>query len=332
MLKKIYLFSLILVSTSFVSQTLYSPSIPASGVTYPVSVKSDTTSFSQQGPWDFSSTSTTSTENIRILPISTSPIASNYPNASHVKYEGGEQFFIGFDSNAYTFHGEVTVLTSSYSSPLTIHPYPFSKGDIHTDSKLNIPFTVPGGPPFLERNDQVVSRALDTGVVTMPDGTIHNNALLVRSTRTFTDRQTGSPPCITTLDQYHWWIMGYAIPVVQISTLSQAGACPPSIPVKRSKFLIGNPFANVENINDVKINIFPNPTSGLLNIEFDNVDNKFSSISVLNVLGDKIYNDNLENETIRYSSQIDVSSYSNGIYFVRLTTKDGFVTKKIILQ
>ena len=70
----------------------------------------------------------------------------------------------------------------------------------------------------------------------------------------------------------------------------------------------------------------------MLNIEFDNVDNKISSISVLNVLGDKIYNDNLENETIRYSSQIDVSSYSNGIYFVRLTTKDGFVTKKLILQ
>tara|TARA_B110000046_G_C12602528_1_gene237445 strand:- start:183 stop:455 length:273 start_codon:yes stop_codon:yes gene_type:complete len=84
----------------FKSQTLYTPNIPTSGLTYSISVKSDTTSFSQQDPWVFSSTTTTSNENIQILPISSSTIGSNYPNASHVKYEDGEHFFIGFDSNS----------------------------------------------------------------------------------------------------------------------------------------------------------------------------------------------------------------------------------------
>ena len=89
---------------------------------------------------------------------------------------------------------------------------------------------------------------------------------------------------------------------------------------------------SVQNISYNNLNIYPNPTRGLLNIEFDNIDNKISEVSVVNVLGDKIYNDNLDNKTFKYSSQIDLSKYSNGIYFVRFKTKDGFVTKKLILQ
>ena len=125
MIKNFLLLFFLLVSINLVSQTLYTPNTSNLGVTYAVSVKSDTTSFSQQGPWDFSSTTTTLNENIQILPITSSAIGSNYRNASHVKYEDGDQFFIGFDSNSYTFHGEVSVLTYSHSSPLIIHPYPF---------------------------------------------------------------------------------------------------------------------------------------------------------------------------------------------------------------
>ena len=100
MIKNSLLLFFLLVSYNLVSQTLFTPYIASSGVSYNVSVKSDTTSFSQQDPWVFSSTTTTSNENIQILPISSSTIGSNYPNASHVKYEDGEHFFIGFDSNS----------------------------------------------------------------------------------------------------------------------------------------------------------------------------------------------------------------------------------------
>jgi hypothetical protein len=315
MLKKyILLLFTLLFYVGFKSQTLYTPNIPTSGVTYNVSVKSDTTMFSQQGPWDFSSTTTTSNENIQILPISSSTIGSNYPNASHVKYEDGDQFFIGFDSNSYTFHGEVSVLTSSYSSPLIIHPYPFSNGDFHTDYQVNVPFTIPGGPPFLERNDQVVSRALETGEITMADGTIHSNALLVRSTRTFTDGQIGSAPCITTLDQYHWWVMGYAIPVVQISTMTQTGACPPSSPVKKSKFLIGNPFANIENSNDTKINFFPNPSNDVIYL-VSSADLSENTFTIYDNLGRKA---SIGSMKIK-DNLIDISFLNKGIYILNIS-------------
>ena len=80
------------------------------------------------------------------------------------------------------------------------------------------------------------------------------------------------------------------------------------------------------------MSIYPNPTRGVLNIEFNNIDNKISSLSIVNVLGDRIYNEVLESSTLKYSNQLDLSKYSDGIYFVRFKTKDGFITKKLILQ
>mgnify|MGYP006091111043 FL=1 len=179
---------------------------------------------------------------------------------------------------------------------------------------MNVPFTIPGGPPFLERNDQVVSRALETGDITMPDGTNHINALLVRSTRTFTDGQIGSAPCITTLDQYHWWVMGYAIPVVQISTLSQSGACPPSSPIKKSKFLTGDPFANIENSDNINIRIFPNPANDNIYIN-SSVDLTTTTYTIYDNLGRKT-----SIGTIKPKDDfIDVSSLTKGIYILNIS-------------
>ena len=80
------------------------------------------------------------------------------------------------------------------------------------------------------------------------------------------------------------------------------------------------------------MSVYPNPTRGLINIEFNNIDNKVSSLSIVNVLGDRIYNDDIDSSIPKYSNQLDLSKYSDGIYFVRFKTKDGFITKKLILQ
>lgn len=312
-IKYTFFFAIFFVSLSYSSQTLNEPYIPLSGLNYPFSVKYDTTSFSAQGPWDFSSVTTSGTSNIEILPISSSAIANNYPNATHVRNEDGNQFFIGFDSVAQTFHGEVSVITSSYASPLIIHPYPFNVGDVHNDSELDIPFTVPGGPPALERNDVVVTSALASGTITMPDGTIHNNALLVQSTRTFTDGQIGSPTCNTTLDSYLWYIMGYAVPIVQISTMSQSGACPPGSTIKTSKFLIGNPSANTNNLDEAFVSIYPNPSKDEIYIK-SSLNLKNVKYNIYDNLGRKIFT----KEKTLEGKMINIRKLPKGLYMLNV--------------
>ena len=91
-------------------------------------------------------------------------------------------------------------------------------------------------------------------------------------------------------------------------------------------------FTSTIDITNSNVLIYPNPTQGILNIEFDLIGSKEVTLSLVNILGDVVYTESIDNETIRYSNKLDLSNYSNGIYFVKLKKEDGVITKKVILQ
>ena len=313
-MKKLLLFSSLLTVAPYIfSQSVTAPTIPEEGVYYEVGIIGDNISFSNEGDWDFSTISTTSKATIHIAPIYTSSEATNYPNATHVKYEDGNQFFLGFTDSEYTFHGEISVLTSSYPNPLVIHPYPFNVGNNHVDTELEVPFTVPNGPPYLIRDDRAITEAISTGTITMPDNTIHNNAVLVRSRRTWTDRQIGSSPCVTSYDAYQWWVEGYAIPVVQSSVMTQSGACPPSNPVIITKFVVGGPL-NVNGFKNSDISIYPNPVKDKIHI-IANQNQLGSDYAIFDQLGRNIAIGKIDSN----NTAIDINTISKGIYFIRFS-------------
>jgi hypothetical protein len=64
------------------------------------------------------------------------------------------------------------------------------------------------------------------------------------------------------------------------------------------------------------INIYPNPTTGILNIEME----ENFTIDIYNVLGEKVITTN--------DSKINLSSYQNGIYFVLLKDEIGNLIKQ----
>ena len=235
-MKKHLLIIFLALSQITFSQTLEMPNFPDGVIIYDVSIKNQLIDFSEDGDWDFSEVTTDSDSAVQITPISDSPDADDYPNATHVKYEDGNILFLGFEPTQYTYHGEQTFIDNSYVTPLVLIPYPFNIGETHNDGVFNIPFTCSGCPPELYRDHQVVTSSLSSGSVTMPDGFVYNNVTLVKTTNTFTDGQTGSSPCITTLEQWLWWAEGYAIPIVESRTFSNSGQCAPP-PPDYTKFL-----------------------------------------------------------------------------------------------
>lgn len=271
-MKKHLLIIFLALSQITFSQTLEMPNFPDGVIIYDVSIKNQLIDFSDDGDWDFSEVTTDSDSAVQITPISDSPDAEDYPNATHVKYEDGNILFLGFEPTQYTYHGEQTIINTIYPSPLVVNPYPFNTGDTHTDGIFNIPFTCSGCPPELYRDDQVVTTSLSSGSVTMPDGFVYNNVTLVKSTRTFTDGQTGSAPCITTLEQWLWWAEGYAIPIVETRTMSSAGQCPPN-PSQYTKFL-NTQTARVQVIHNSAdaaaetVDVYLNETLLIPNFEF----------------------------------------------------------------
>ena len=81
--------------------------------------------------------------------------------------------------------------------------------------------------------------------------------------------------------------------------------------------------------NYLNINIFPNPSSNIFNIEF-NIDTE-AEILVTNFLGEQVHFESIQSIG-KYNTQIDLSSYSKGVYNLTVRTSDGINNHKLILQ
>jgi hypothetical protein len=77
-----------------------------------------------------------------------------------------------------------------------------------------------------------------------------------------------------------------------------------------------------EQIQEDLTLIYPNPTNGLVNIEIQN--QTIQRIKVYDLQGQLI------KETTEY--QFDLSNFSNGMYFIKAQTKQGFYNYKLVKQ
>ena len=55
-------------------------------------------------------------------------------------------------------------------------------------------------------------------------------------------------------------------------------------------------------------------------------------IRVINVVGEVVYTEDLEQFVGEYTKAVNLEDYSKGIYFLEITTNTGVVNKKLILQ
>ncbi|MCD4833209.1 MAG: T9SS type A sorting domain-containing protein, partial [Bacteroidales bacterium] len=87
-----------------------------------------------------------------------------------------------------------------------------------------------------------------------------------------------------------------------------------------------NPTAINENIsqNSNLLNIYPNPTNGIIHIEAKNIQ----AIEIIDMTG-KVVKQLQETSN---KMQIDLSKIHKGIYLIKVKTEKGIVTKKIILE
>jgi hypothetical protein len=89
-------------------------------------------------------------------------------------------------------------------------------------------------------------------------------------------------------------------------------------------------------IDDISINvrIYPNPTNGQLTIE--NGQLKIENVEIFDVMGREVQSSKFNvqsSEFLNFKSEtLNISDLSAGIYFLRIQTENGVITKKIIKQ
>ncbi len=80
-----------------------------------------------------------------------------------------------------------------------------------------------------------------------------------------------------------------------------------------------------------KLNIFPNPTTGQINITYDDQADRLQSVVVTDLLGQVVMNASIDNVK-NAQFMLDMSGMNKGIYFVTCNFGSGSTTQKILLQ
>ena len=87
-----------------------------------------------------------------------------------------------------------------------------------------------------------------------------------------------------------------------------------------------------ETLNDANVLLYPNPSNSQITIEINSRLQGPAELTIINLLGEEVYNGPLPNSHNTYQQDLDVSSYSKGIYFLTLNTAEGVISQKIVVQ
>ena len=83
-------------------------------------------------------------------------------------------------------------------------------------------------------------------------------------------------------------------------------------------------------INNFKL--FPNPTQGMINIQFTHTQVSNLELNIFNSVGESVLKEVKRNHTGEYITAINLEKYSKSVYFIEIKTDYGIMYKKIILQ
>jgi len=80
------------------------------------------------------------------------------------------------------------------------------------------------------------------------------------------------------------------------------------------------------------LEVYPNPSRDVFNLSFTSEIKQDIEVSIVNLLGENIFTDNLKNFVGEYTHSFYLLEYSKGIYLLELNSDNGLVNKKLILQ
>lgn len=94
------------------------------------------------------------------------------------------------------------------------------------------------------------------------------------------------------------------------------------------KISIGQVGIDEKNKQQMRFTIYPNPAKDIINIEFNNLLNNDKTVEIVNILGETILTEMSANNKL----SINTTNLINGIYFVKVSSRDIQSAQKIIIE
>jgi hypothetical protein len=102
--------------------------------------------------------------------------------------------------------------------------------------------------------------------------------------------------------------------------------------VNATNFTINQETASVKNAAFKGFNLYPNPSKGIVNLEFDVENAEKVSVQLFDIRGRRIGEKNFYNNRLKFSESISFPNLSKGLYLMKITNYDKQVTKKLLIK
>jgi hypothetical protein len=86
-----------------------------------------------------------------------------------------------------------------------------------------------------------------------------------------------------------------------------------------------------DNVNNVGLQVYPNPTQGLMTITIDANNFDQAQIRIIDIVGKIVYEQENLNINGSYKATVDLSALPQGVYFVTVLGGDKNISKKVFL-
>lgn len=80
------------------------------------------------------------------------------------------------------------------------------------------------------------------------------------------------------------------------------------------------------------VSVFPNPSNGVITISLEGFEGKKTDMRIMNVIGNIVYREVLQDPAVRYTKTIDLNKLAKGLYYVKLETATYSEVRKVILR
>ena len=84
--------------------------------------------------------------------------------------------------------------------------------------------------------------------------------------------------------------------------------------------------------NNIDVRYYPNPTSGIVNVEFEGMKGENVDVQVMNVQGQVVMLDQFNQTVNGRAYQLDLTDQAKGVYFVKLNTENKSSIHKVTLR
>jgi PKD repeat protein len=78
--------------------------------------------------------------------------------------------------------------------------------------------------------------------------------------------------------------------------------------------------------------VLPNPSNGLFNMNVKTSHAEVLEITVFDMIGTKVFVEQVQPETGLFTRAMNLSTLADGIYFLKISGKEGMITKKLVIK